>query len=87
MMPTTQTEHGLSRRRIARLQTRYKLTHREIEVCSLLIARRTNREIADVMGISEHTARHHTENVLRKLGVRSRIDVSRLVAVEISDHR
>ena len=52
-----------------------ELTAREREVAALLAARRTNAEVAAALGVSEHTARHHTERVLRKLGVRSRRDV------------
>lgn len=48
------------------------LTAREQAVAALLTVRRTNREIAEALGMSEHTARHHTEGVLRKLGLRSR---------------
>ena len=38
------------------------------------------REIADRLNISEHTARHHTERVLGKLGVRSRAAIPRAVS-------
>lgn len=51
------------------------LTRRESEVALLLALRRTNREIASALVISPHTARRHTERVLRKLGLRSRRDV------------
>jgi DNA-binding CsgD family transcriptional regulator len=49
-----------------------RLTPREREVAALLAARRTNGEIAAALGVSPHTARHHTERVLRKYGVSSR---------------
>jgi DNA-binding CsgD family transcriptional regulator len=48
------------------------LTAREREVAALLAARRTNGEIAAALGVSPHTARHHTERVLQKFGVTSR---------------
>jgi DNA-binding CsgD family transcriptional regulator len=54
------------------LRTRYNLTDREAEVARLLFQRLSNREISRVLGISPHTARHHTENVLIKVGVNSR---------------
>lgn len=48
------------------------LTPKEARVARLLAARRSNEEIACELFISPHTARHHTESVLQKLGVRSR---------------
>jgi DNA-binding CsgD family transcriptional regulator len=42
--------------------------------------RLSNNEIARMLSISPHTARHHTENVLAKLGVRSRKALRRLVS-------
>ena len=85
-MPTAHLNTRLSRKRISRLRLLYKLTDRELEACSLLAMRRTNREIAEAMGVSEPTARHHTESVLRKLGVRSRIDVARFMSVQTKGH-
>jgi DNA-binding CsgD family transcriptional regulator len=68
----------------ARLRDRYGLTLREIEVIRLLLRGESNREIADRLNISEHTARHHTENVLGKLGVRSRAAIPRAVSPQRS---
>jgi DNA-binding NarL/FixJ family response regulator len=52
------------------------LTPREREVAELLVRRRMNHEIAASLGLSEHTVRHHIENIFSKLGVRSRHDVA-----------
>jgi DNA-binding CsgD family transcriptional regulator len=54
------------------IRARYGLTVRELQVASLIMHRLTNAEIARMLGVSPHTARHHTENVLAKVGVRSR---------------
>ena len=54
------------------LRARFGLTGREAEVAVLLLQRRSNTEIAEALELSEHTARHHTERVLQKLGVASR---------------
>jgi DNA-binding CsgD family transcriptional regulator len=54
------------------LRSTYGLTRKEARVARLLAARRSNEEIARELFISPHTARHHTESVLQKLGVRSR---------------
>jgi DNA-binding NarL/FixJ family response regulator len=56
----------------AYLQDKYGLTRRELEVATLLAQGRTNTAIANTLHISTHTARHHTQRVLGKLGVHSR---------------
>ena len=62
------------------LGARYQLTPRETEVARLLAVGKSNAEIAAALSISEHTARRHTEQVLSKLGVRSRAAVAPLFA-------
>ena len=57
---------------LAALRARHGLTAREGEVAALLGRRLTNGEIAAALGVSPHTARHHAQRVLEKLGVRSR---------------
>jgi DNA-binding CsgD family transcriptional regulator len=57
------------------LENRFDLTPRQAEVAQLLAQRKTNREIAEALCISRHTARHHTEAVLRKLGIQTRTEV------------
>jgi DNA-binding CsgD family transcriptional regulator len=52
------------------------LTAREAEVARLLARRLSNAEVAAALGVSAHTARHHTEKVMQKLGVRKRADVA-----------
>ncbi len=61
------------------IRARYGLTVRELQVASLLMHRLTNAEIARMLGISPHTARHHTESVLAKFGVRSREALRRAI--------
>lgn len=53
----------------------FRLTEREARVATLLARGRSNGEIARALGVSPHTARHHTESVLLKLGVHSRAGV------------
>jgi ATP/maltotriose-dependent transcriptional regulator MalT len=48
------------------------LTAREIEVIRLMATGATNREIADTLVISEHTARRHMQNIFAKIDVSSR---------------
>jgi DNA-binding CsgD family transcriptional regulator/PAS domain-containing protein len=58
------------------LVERFGLTRREADVTHLLMQGRSNASIATTLGVSEHTARHHTERVMVKLGVRSRAQVA-----------
>lgn len=55
------------------------LTPRELEVARLLARRATNEEVAAALGVSPHTARHHVQRVLEKLGLRSRRAVGALL--------
>ena len=54
------------------LMERYRLTPREVQVARRLGQGDSSAEIARSLGISRYTARHHAENVMRKLDVRSR---------------
>lgn len=54
----------------------FGLTARELEVLKLLVAGRTNREIADQLFISENTAGVHVSNILGKLGVARRMEAA-----------
>lgn len=56
----------------AYLQLQYGLTAREMQVAMLLSQGRSNAAIASALHISSHTARHHTQRILAKLGVHSR---------------
>jgi DNA-binding CsgD family transcriptional regulator len=55
---------------------RLGLTSREAEVLTLVAAGRTNREIGAELYVSEKTASVHVSNILRKLGVSSRIEAA-----------
>lgn len=68
------------------LRRRFRLTERESEVALLLAQRRTNKEIARLLAVSTHTALHHTERVLRKLGISSRRHVLPAITSPVSTH-
>ena len=52
------------------------LTPRELEVLRLLVAGRSNRQIAEELFISTKTASVHVTNLLAKLGVHSRLEAA-----------
>jgi DNA-binding CsgD family transcriptional regulator len=60
----------------AELRARFGLTKREVEVARLLASGLRTRPLATALGISAHTARRHTERILRKLGLESRAGVA-----------
>ncbi|MDQ7028926.1 MAG: LuxR family transcriptional regulator [Ardenticatenia bacterium] len=51
---------------------RAELTERELEILRLLAQGATNREIARVLAISEHTVKTHVHHILEKLGAENR---------------
>ncbi len=53
------------------------LTPRELEVVKLIGEAHTNRQIADVLKLSEKTIESHRGNVLAKLGMRDRVELVR----------
>ena len=67
-----------------RLAREFHLTAREQEVALLLAEGLTNAQVAEVLGVSTHTARHHTESVLLKLGVHSRAAAGAVVRRHVS---
>nr|MBB4662040.1 DNA-binding NarL/FixJ family response regulator [Conexibacter arvalis] len=53
------------------------LTPRESEIVKLVAEGNTSREIADLLVISEKTVDRHRANILEKLGMRDRVDLTR----------
>ena len=55
------------------------LTAREREVLDLVLEGRMNKVIADMLGISMRTVEVHRAHLLEKMGVRSAVDLARLL--------
>ena len=53
------------------------LTPRELEVVKLIAEAMTSREIAETLVISEKTVERHRANILEKLGMRDRVELTR----------
>jgi DNA-binding NarL/FixJ family response regulator len=56
---------------------REALTPREVEVVKLIAEAHTNAQIAAILHLSEKTVESHRGNVLRKLGMRDRVQLVR----------
>ena len=54
-----------------------RLTPREEEVVKLIAEAYTNAQIAEILHVSEKTVESHRANVLRKLGMRDRVELVR----------
>ncbi|PWW07118.1 regulatory LuxR family protein [Paenibacillus cellulosilyticus] len=64
------------------LDEQYQLTSREIEVVSLIVFHGySNRELADILFISEKTVKNHVANILKKMNISS---VRKLMSVCMS---
>ncbi|HYB47290.1 MAG TPA: response regulator transcription factor, partial [Streptosporangiaceae bacterium] len=57
-----------------------ELTNRQLEIARLIADDLTNRQIADRLFLSERTVETHITNILNKLGLNSRIQLSRWIA-------
>ena len=55
------------------------LSRREREVAILITERKTNKEVAGELFLSEKTVESHLRNIFAKLGASSRVDVAREV--------
>jgi DNA-binding CsgD family transcriptional regulator len=69
---TVEANAARIQQRVQKMAAQFRLTQRETEVALLLIQRFHGDEIAQRLGISTHTVRHHTESIFRKVGVNSR---------------
>lgn len=52
-----------------------KLTEREMEIAKFILKGLSNKEIAQVLGISESTVKTHVKNIMEKLGTKNRAEI------------
>ena len=57
-----------------------ELTESEFTVVSLVAQGATNREVAERLFLSPYTVNSHLRHVFAKLGIRSRVELTRLAA-------
>ena len=62
------------------MQPRDQLTHKEIQVATLVWEGLTNRDIAKVIGTSEQVVKNYLRTTFDKLGVWSRLELALYVA-------
>lgn len=55
---------------------KFNLTKREMQILTLVVAGRTNREIAKRFSISEQTVKHHVTNIFDKVGAYNRLELA-----------
>jgi DNA-binding NarL/FixJ family response regulator len=58
----------------------FSLTQRETQIIGLIVAAAGNKKIAETLGISEKTVKHHLTNIFEKLGVSSRLELALFAA-------
>jgi two-component system NarL family response regulator len=56
--------------------SRDPLSDREIEVLTMIVRGRSNKEVASELGISENTVKFHTTRIFEKLGVLDRVQAA-----------
>ena len=56
-------------------KSHFHLTDREFEIVSYVAEGRTNKEIAEVLDISEHTVKEHIKHILRKTSATTRTGI------------
>lgn len=62
------------------------LTPHQLRIAGYVATGATNREVAQALSISVRTVDHHLRNIFAALGVRSRVELARLVAAS-AEHR
>lgn len=67
------------RKRVAELGQRSRLTTRELEILELLCLGKSAAEIARALGIRPRTVKFHQENILKKTGIASRLELFKVL--------
>ena len=60
-----------------------RLTRRQSEIARFVALGETNRAIADLLNISEHTVEHHVSAIFSRLGLRSRAQLAHMLGQSV----
>jgi DNA-binding NarL/FixJ family response regulator len=52
------------------------LAPRQQQVCALIADAKTNKEIADILGLSDGSVKEYIHQIMRKLDARNRVEVA-----------
>ena len=74
---TPDAQQALIQDVLARGERSDELTPREEEIVKLVAEAHTNKEIAELLHLSEKTVENHRANAMRKLGMRDRVELVR----------
>jgi DNA-binding NarL/FixJ family response regulator len=55
------------------------LTAQQLQIARLVVDGATNREVAARLYLSTRTVDHHMRNIFTRLGIRSRVELAKLV--------
>jgi DNA-binding CsgD family transcriptional regulator len=66
-------------------ETSASLTPQELQVALVVAKGATNSEAAAVLFLSVKTIEFHLRNAYRKLGIRSRVELARLLVNDVTD--
>jgi two-component system nitrate/nitrite response regulator NarL len=69
-------EHALQGGKINKLISAVKMTSREQDVIAHIAAGKSNKEISSELNIAVHTVKSHVHNILEKLALHSRLELS-----------
>ena len=64
------------------IKIKKNLTDRELEVLQYVVAGQTNKEIAQILTITHHTVKAHVASIIRKIGVKNRLDAALLAVTK-----
>lgn len=73
--------------RLEEVCQQFKLTPREKELIELIYNGKSNKEIAEILYLSESTVKTHIYNIFRKMDVKNRVGVICVINGDIEDRQ